>query len=63
MVGGVETRSVRLLPSFIHPSAGKGDSRKLRSKKYAGELHGRTILNLASRSTLTPSLSPKSTIS
>jgi hypothetical protein len=39
------------------------DARKLGSKNYAGVLHGRTILNLASRSTPTPSLSPKSTIS
>src|SRR5215204_6511979 len=50
-------------PTHIQPSAWKGNSRKLRSRKYAGEVHGRTILNLASRSTLTPSLSPKSTIS
>src|SRR5215217_6188671 len=28
MVGGVETRSVRLLPSFIHRSAWKGNSQK-----------------------------------
>src|SRR4028118_297373 len=47
----------------IHRSAWKGKSRKSRSKKYACEVHGRTNLNLASRSTLTPSPSPKSTIS
>jgi hypothetical protein len=52
-----------LLLALIDLSVWKANSRKLRSKKYAGEVHGRTILNLASRSTLTPSLSPKSTIS
>jgi hypothetical protein len=32
-VGGVETRSVRLLPSFMHPSA-----QKLCSRKFAGKV-------------------------